>query len=150
MALIANVSFSKKVPVEGQQFSSQGYSLSLQTEITETEPAAIQTKLHQTFELVKSQVEHELANGNGNGKPKQESGHTPTQPPVYHRKADTAKASNRQIKYLTDLWTQGGGQISDLNARIRQDYGVQGMYELDKKQASDLLDQLQKESKKAA
>ena len=31
MALIANVSFSKKIPVEGEQFSSQGYSLTLQT-----------------------------------------------------------------------------------------------------------------------
>jgi hypothetical protein len=148
MALIANVSFSKKIPVAGEQFSSQGYSLSLQTEITETEPAAIQTKLHQTFELVKSQVEHELANGNG--KPKDAIGHTPNQPPAYKRPPNAAKASNPQIKYLTDLWTQGGGQVSDLNVRIRRDYGVQGLYELDKKQASDLLDQLQKECKKAA
>jgi len=147
MALIANVSFSKKIPVEGEQFSSQGYSLTLQTEIAESDPAAIQARLHETFDLVKTQVETELANGNG--RPKQEpqdrrrgpGGTSPNSPP---------KASNRQIKFATDLWTAGGGQISDLNARIHQDYGVQGLYELDKKQASDLLDQLQQECKKAA
>jgi len=147
MALIANVSFSKKIPVEGEQLSSQGYSLTLQTEISVTEPAAIQARLHETFELVKHQVETELANGNG--KSPQES---------YERRHDagtarpnsSAKASNRQIKYLTDLWTQAGGAVSDLNARIREDYGIQGVYELDRKQASSLLDQLKNESRKAA
>jgi len=147
MALIANVSFSKKIPVEGEQFSSQGYSLTLQTEIGENEPAAIQTRLHETFELVKSQVEHELANGNG--KPKEVP---------YDRQRDSgvtspnsaAKASNRQIKYIIDLWTQGGGQISELNALIHREYAVEGLYELDKRQASSLLDQLKKETRKAA
>ncbi len=147
MALIANVSFSKKIPVEGEQYSSQGYSLTLQTEIAESDPAAIQARLHDTFELVKHQVETELANGNG--KAKEVS---------YDRRRDAgatspnsaAKASNRQIKYLTDLWTQGGGQISDLNARISDEFGVQGIYELDRKQASALLDQLKQECRKAA
>jgi len=148
MALIANVSFSKKIPVEGEQFSSQGYSLTLQTEIAESDPAAIQERLHKTFELVKHQVESELANGNG--KPKQEKhdrrrdsgGSSPNSP---------AKASNAQIKYLTDLWTQGGGQVSDLNARIRDEFGVDGgLYDISRKQASTLLDQLQHECRKAA
>lgn len=147
MALIANVSFSKKIPVEGQQFSSQGYSLSLQTEIAESDPAAIQARLHNTFELVKSQVELELARGNG--KPAEEP---------YDRRRDAggtspnapAKASNKQIKFLTDLWTQNGGPINELNARIQNQFGVQGLYDLTRKQASSLLDQLQQENRRAA
>jgi len=145
MALIANVMFSKKIPVTGEQYSSQGCSVSLQTEITEAEPVAIQARLHETFELVRDQVEQELANG----KPKQDA---------YDRRRDTGgtspnsagKASNRQIKYLTDLWTQGGSQISDLNARIQHKFGLQGIYDLDRKQASALLDQLKNECRKAA
>lgn len=147
MALIANVSFSKKIPVEGEQFSSQGYSLTLQTEIAETDPAAIQARLHETFELVKNQVEQELANGNG--KPQEEA---------YDRRRDPgattpnspAKASNKQVKYVTDLWTQGGGSVADLNARIREQFGCDGLYDLDRKQASQLLDELKRETRKAA
>ena len=147
MALIANVSFSKKIPVEGEQFSSQGYSLTLQTEIAESDPVAIQARLHETFELVKTQVETELANWNG--KPPAET---------YDRRRDPgatspnspAKASNRQVKYLTDLWTQDGGTVADLNARIREEFGVSGLYDLDRKQASRLLDELKRETRKAA
>jgi hypothetical protein len=65
--LKAIVSFSKKIPVPGSDFSSQGFSLSLEIEVPETEPGAIKGRLHDTFELVKSSVEQELANGNGNG-----------------------------------------------------------------------------------
>jgi hypothetical protein len=145
MAIIANVTFSKKIPVPDSEYSSQGYSLSLQTEIPESDPAAIQARLHQTFELVKSQVEYELANGNNNGLAPQA---TPTVPRQADKR-DTA-ASNAQIRYLTDLWTQGGGQLSALNARVRDEFGIDGLYELTKRQASSLLDKLKQETKKAA
>jgi hypothetical protein len=143
MAIIANVTFSKKIPVPDSEYSSQGYSLSLQTEIPESDPAAIQARLHQTFELVKSQVEYELANGNGAAAQVTQSS------PKQADKRDTA-ASNAQIRYLTDLWTQGGGQLSALNARVRDEFGIDGLYELTKRQASGLLDKLKLESKKAA
>ena len=148
--LKAIVNYSKKIPAE-EQYSSQGYSLSLETEIPETDPAAIQARLSDTFALVRDQVEHELANGNGTGSTKREAdGKTSGQFPTHSRTKGVGKASNAQVKYATDLWTAAGGPISDLNARIRQDYGVQGLYDLDKKQASDLLNQLKKETKKAA
>jgi hypothetical protein len=147
MALIADISFSKKIPVKGEQFSSQGYSLTLRTEIAETAPAAIQARLHETFELVKNQVEHELANGNG--KPKLE---------VHDRQRDAgatspnspAKASNRQIKFITDLANRQGIALSDLNGRIRERFGLDGLYDLDKRQASTVLDLLKGVEKKAA
>lgn len=141
--LKAIVSYSKKVPAE-TQFSSEGYSLSLETEIPETDPSSIQARLRDTFQLVKTSVEQELANGNG--RPQASRPH----PPTSSGPSDRTKASNRQVKYVTDLWTQAGGQVSDLNARIRKDYGVAGLYDLDKKQASDLVDQLKKETRKAA
>ena len=138
--LKAIVSYSKKIPVPDSEYSSQGYSLSLETEIPETEPGAIQARLSQTFQLVKDQVEHELANGNGNVhafKPSE----TGTQP-ARRTNASGEKASNKQIKYLTDLATQRVISISDLNADIRKKYGVAGLYDLNRKQASDLLDEL--------
>jgi len=147
--LKACVSYSKKVPVDGQDYSSQGYSLTLETEIPESDPGAIQARLHSTFDLVKSTVEQELANGNG----RQADAPVPQQPQptVVKGKAPAAdRASNKQIKFLTDLWTQGGGTVADLNARIRSQFQLGGLYELSRKQASSLLDELQGEFRKAA
>ena len=134
--LKAIVSYSKKVPAE-TEYSSQGYSLSLETEIPENEPGKIQDRLHQTFELVKTAVEHELANGNG--RPSKSA--TPGTNTVPAQRAN-GKATNRQIKFVTDLATRQGIALNDLNARIRDQFGVDGLYDLDKKQASQILDDL--------
>jgi hypothetical protein len=140
--LKAIVSYSKKIPVPESQFSSQGYSLSLEAEITENQPGAIQARLHETFELVKSSVELELANGNA--KPDTQGATAAA------AKAPSAdKASNKQIKFITDISGQRGITVSDLNADIRKRYGVPGLYDLSRKQASDLLDALNGKRKAA-
>ena len=144
--LKAIVSYSKKIPVPDSQFSSQNYSLSLEAEIPDADPAAIQARLSQTFQLVKDQVEHELANGNGKGPVKAPvAGTTPARKPG----AANEKASNKQVKFITDLAGQRGIALSDLNADIRKRYGVGGLYDLDRKQASDLLDALNGKKKAA-
>lgn len=144
--LKAIVSYSKKIPVPDSEFSSQGYSLSLETEIPESDTAAIQARLSRTFQLVKDQVEHELANGNSNGAVKPpEAGAQPS------RKASATgeKASNKQIKFLTDLATQRGISLSDLNADVRKRFGVAGLYDLTRRDASALLDELNGKKKAA-
>ena len=145
--LKAIVSYSKKIPVPDSEYSSQGYSLSLESEIPDTDPRAIQTRLHDTFELVKSSVEQELANGNGNAhvvKPP-ETGTQPARRP----NGTGEKASNRQIKFLTDLATQRGMSLSDLNADVRKRFGVAGLYDLSRRDASVLLDELNGKKKAA-
>jgi hypothetical protein len=145
--LKAIVSYSKKIPVPEAEYSSQGYSLSLETEIPETDPVAIQGKLSETFRLVKTQVEHELANGNGSRPGLEDSGSNSVPLPPPH---GAGKATNRQIKFITDLAGRQGISISDLNGRIRERFGLEGLYDLDKKQASTVLDLLNGAEKKAA
>ncbi len=148
--LKANVSYSKKVPVDGLDFSSQGYSLTLETEIPETDGRAIQARLHETFEMVKATVENELANGNGkpNGQAQGDTRPEPESPAQesgngFKRSGQTGgKASNKQLKFITDLATQRGISIADLNANIREQFRVDGLYELSRKDASALLDSL--------
>ena len=135
----AIVSYSKKLPVPEADFSSQGYSLSLETEVPDTEPGAIRAKLHSTFELVKAAVEDELS---GNAQP------APATTVKETVKSD--KASNAQIKFLTDLCGQKGIALSALNQQIRQQYGVGGLYDLTRKQASEILDDLNGKRRKAA
>ena len=144
--LKAIVSYSKKIPVPDAEFSSQGYSLSLETEVPESDPAAIQARLHQTFDMVKTSVEQELANGNG-----QARAPVPPQAAPARTPARTGeKASNKQIKFLTDLATQRGQSLSDLNADVQRRFGVDGIYDLSRRDASLLLDELNGRQRKAA
>ena len=136
--LKAIVSFSKKVPAE-TEFSSKGYSLSLETEIPETDPAGIRARLSETFQLVKSQVEHELANGNG-CEPQPSPAEAPAQAAAQNNQG--AKATNKQIKFILDLAKNQGMGLSDVNGRVRSEFGVETVYDLDRKSASRLVDQL--------
>lgn len=139
--LKAIVSYSKKIPVPDSEYSSQGYSLSLETEVPETDPVAIQGRLHDTFELVKSSVEQELAQGKAVKSPTKAEG-----PSGASREA---KASNKQIKFISDLALSQGLNPGQLNARIRDQFGADSLYDLDRKQASQLLDTLQVRRKAA-
>lgn len=149
--LKAIVSYSKKIPVPDADFSSQGFSLSLETEVSAVDQAGIQAQLHETFELVKASVEQELANGNGNGgnshaavkpAPVRTATPAPATSAAAPHAATGEKASNKQIKFLTDLCTQRGQSLSDLNADVRKRFGVDGLYELTRRDASMLLDEL--------
>ena len=137
-----STSYSKKIPVTGQEFSSQQFHASVELELSDAlEPEAIKERIHDTFAMVKDAVETEL-----NGK-------VPAKQPVIQNTAPPArepvgKASNKQIKYLMDLATQQGYELSALNAHVRKLYNVASLYDLDKKQASALLDSLKQ--KKAA
>ena len=153
--LKAIVSYSKKIPVPDSEYSSQGYSLSLETEVPETEPAAIQRRLSETFQLVKDQVEQELANASGNvravkavepeGRPAE-----PEDKPRGRTGVTGDKASNKQLKFLTDLATQRGMSLSDLNADVQHRFNVGGIYDLSRRDASLLLDELNGKQRKAA
>ena len=144
--LKAIVCYSKKIPVA--EYSSQGYSLSLETEVPESDPAAIQARLHQTFDMVRASVEQELANGNGRQPARDDPGPQALPPPPAH--GGNGKASNKQIKFLTDLATQRGMSLSDLNADVQRRFGVTGLYDLSRRDASALLDALNGRSRKAA
>ena len=139
-------SYSKKIPAE-QEFSSQSYHASVELELSDAlEPEQVQQKIHETFELVRQAVETELA---GN---KTELTVVPrasaSQAAPQNGNGPVGKASNKQIKYLMDLATQQGYELSALNAHVRKLYNVASLYDLDKKQASALLDSLKQ--KKAA
>ena len=138
--LKAIVSYSKKVPVVGQEYSSQGYSLSIETEVAETGPAEINLKLSDTFQLVKSQVEHELANGNAKHTGTVNPGSNAIPLPTATMNNGRGKATNRQIKFITDLANQQGLPLNELNGKIRNRFGLEGLYDLNKQQASSVLD----------
>ena len=58
------------------------------------------------------------------------------------------KIGKHQITHITGLWERGGGQMGQLNARLRVEYGVGVLDELSKEQASGVLDWLRNEIKR--
>ena len=132
-----NASYSKKVPTS-EQFSSQSYHCSVEVELSDAAtPEQLQAKIHDTFALVRDAVESEL-----HGKPaaKPESAVQPAKPEP--AKPDTAKASNKQVKFILDLAKGKGLSLSALNARIQDRFKVETVYELARKDASKLVDEL--------
>jgi hypothetical protein len=143
-----NASYSKKLPVPGQEFSSQNYHASIELELPDAlSPQDLRSRIHETFAMVRDAVETELGGTPRETARPEQAGPVATRPPAPAQPA--GKASNKQIKFITDLAQSQGINLGQLNAQIRKLYGVDNLYDLDRKQASKLLDSLQ-ERRKAA
>ena len=132
-----SASYSKKVPTS-EQFSSQSYHCSVEIELSDAAtPEQLQAKIHDTFALVRDAVESEL-HGNPAAKPEPAAQTVKPEP----AKPDAAKASNKQVKYLLDLAKGKGLTLTALNARGQDRFKVETVYELARKDASKLVDEL--------
>ena len=130
--------FNKKIPVAGEQFSSQSYHCSVEVELSDAAtPEQLQAKIHDTFALVRDAVESEL-HGKPAAKPEPAAQTAKPEP----AKPDTAKASNKQVKYLLDLAKGKGLTLTALNARVQDRFKVETIYDLARKDASKLVDEL--------
>ena len=133
-----NTSFSKKIPVQGQEFSSQSFHASIELELSDSlTPEQIGEKIHRTGEFLRNAVDKELDGGASAEAGKGATAFTGSQPQGGER-----KASNKQIKYLTDLAAERKLTLQDLNADIHRRFGVENVYDLSAKQASALLDEM--------
>ena len=147
--LKAVLTYSKKIPVAGQQYSSQSYHLSLESEISEGLSAGqIQQKIHDTFELVKTSVEQELQSGRGQRE--QSAPAADNRAGNERRDLPQGKASNKQIKYITDLARERNITLNVLTEQVKELYHVDSIYGLSKGDASKLVESLKREQRKAA
>lgn len=132
-----NASYSKKVPT-AEQFSSQSYHCSVEVELSDAAtPEQLQAKIHDTFALVRDAVETEL-HGKPAAKPVPAAQTAQPEP----AKPDATKASNRQVKYLLDLAKGKGLTLTALNARVKDRFKVETVYDLARRDASRFVDEL--------
>ena len=161
--LKAIVNYSKKVPAD-TEYSSHGYSLSLETEIVPGDASSIQAQLHDAFRLVKASVDQELANGSGNtgASGNANASGTATATPTVRkadapaRKADPApqhtqqtqqerrKASNKQLSYINSLASNNGIPLSELTAEIQRRFEAASLWDLSAQEASQIIDEMNK------
>ena len=138
-----NAAFNKKIPVAGEQYSSQSYHCSVEVELSDAAtPEQLQAKIHDTFALVRDAVESEL-HGKPAAKPEpaaQSAKPEPAKPEP--AKPDNAKASNKQVKFILDLAKGKGLTLSALNARVQDRFKVETVYDLARRDASRFVDEL--------
>jgi hypothetical protein len=130
-----NASFQKKVPAD-QEYSSQSYLASVELELpaglTESE---LKEKIAHTFRLVRDSVEAELAKA---------SAPAAMPEPRHLPNPAEGRASNKQIAYLLDLSKARNMTLMQLNADIQARFGVDTVYDLDRKTCSRLIDEHQR------
>ena len=132
-----STSFSKKVPVPGQEFSSQSYHAAVELELSDAlKPEEVLERIRKTFDMVRRAVETEI-----NGKSAPTSGAQPATAAAGAFKP-VEKASNKQVKFILDLAGRQNLPLSALNADVQKQFGVADIYALDRKQASALVDSL--------
>lgn len=132
-----NASFSKKVPIEGQEYSSQSYHASVEIEIPDgLSPEQLRGRIHETFELVRESVENELGQGVA-----ATPAAVPEPAPPPSRGAEP-KASSKQVHFLTQLALERGMDLHALNLICERDFGVASPEALGRQQASRLIDRL--------
>ena len=134
-----NASYSKKVPAEGE-YTSQSYHASVEVELPDgLTQEQLQSRIHETFEMVRNSVEAEL---HGNTVNQQEGNGTANT--INHgqqgygaaaAKSRETPASPKQIRFLLDL-AKGRGVTP---AQIAAQHGVAAVEQLSKHQCSDLI-----------
>ncbi len=131
-----NASYSKKVPAD-QQYSSQSFMACVEVELpTGATARELEQKIHDTFELVRSSVESEIS-GQTTRKPSEQSERS--QRPSG---GSGGKATNKQIQFILKLGQERRKDLQQLNAIADEQFHTPTIYDLTKRDASKMVDQL--------
>ena len=127
-----NASYSKKVPADGE-YTSQSYHASVEVELPDGLSAEqLNSKIHETFEMVRNSVEAEL-----HGKTVNQQGGNVSQNTQNQPAQGSTPASPKQINYLLTLASRRG--ITPQQIAVQNN--VANINQLTKKQCSTLIEQ---------
>ena len=138
-----NASYSKKVPAEGE-YTSQSYHASIEVELPDgLTQDQLQSRIHETFSMVRDSVESELHGGKSavQSQPvsaQQEQSRNPQSYPQTRSQPQVSDvpASPKQISYLLSLASKRG--ITP--AQIAAQQNVAKVDQLSKRQCSALIE----------
>jgi hypothetical protein len=151
-----SASYSKKIPVRGQEFSSQSCHAGVEVEIPDGLPEeALRERIRETFKLVRASVETELAAAGAPAaaEPAQDGEHDDPRPEpadAAPRSGGGTRATDRQLRFLRDLAARGGLDPGDLDDLAAERFGVRDTAGLTRLQASALIDSMNAEAAEAA
>jgi hypothetical protein len=130
-----NASYSKKVPAD-EPYSSRSYLAAIEVELPHgLTGRELQEKIHDTFNLVKASVESEITS--------QTQDNTPEEPKSSQKPQEVpGKATNKQIQFILRLGKERQKGLPELNEMAAALFRAESIYQLTKKDASALVDQL--------
>ena len=127
-----NASYSKKVPADGE-YTSQSYHASIEVELPDgLSSEQLNSKIHETFEMVRNSVEAEL-----HGNPLNQQGGNGAVNTANNGQQGSTPASPKQINYLLTLASRRGITPQQIAAQNN----VANINQLSKKQCSTLIEQ---------
>ena len=127
-----NASYSKKVPADGE-YTSQSYHASIEVELPDgLTQDQLQSRIHETFEMVRNSVEAELHENTVNQRGGNGGVNT-----VNNGQQVSTPASPKQINYLLTLASRRGITPQQNAAQNN----VANINQLSKKQCSALIEQ---------
>lgn len=131
-----NASYSKKVPTN-EKFSSQSFLASIEVELPHgMTTSELKEKIHDTFDLVKASVENEIASRTTKESPVKQQ-RSQSRP-----EASTETATNKQIGFILKLGKERQKGLPELNEMAHSLFKTESIYQLTKRDASTLVDQL--------
>ena len=131
-----NASYSKKVPSDAK-FSSESYLACIEVELpTGMTTSELNSKIHETFDLVKQSVESEIKGRTTSVAPVKQQ-RSPARPET---SAETA--TNKQIGFILKLGKERQKGLPELNAMAATLLKAESIYQLTKRDASAMVDQL--------
>ena len=131
-----NASYSKKVPSDAK-FSSESYLACIEVELpTGMTTSELHGKIHETFELVKQSVESEIKGKTTSAAPAKQ------QRPQARPEASTETATNKQIGFILKLGKEQQKGLPELDEMAHSLFKAESIYQLTKRDASALVDQL--------
>ena len=127
-----------------------GYHASVELELSDgLSPEEIHQRITDTFALVKDSVENQIQGEeppksriNGNGRSGPPRNNNPASRDAGSGANGNSKATNAQIKYMTSLASDQNIPLGELTQFVKDEYGVDSLYDLTKNAASKLVDGL--------
>jgi len=139
-----SASVSKKLPVDGVDFSCRQAGATVETELASGDENSITQRLHELYAVLDKAVEHQLANGS-NGHTAQASHDSQAQAPANGNGNGNGQQPVRRIteaqKKAVYAISMSRGINGDM-ASYLQPFGVDSSDDLTVKQASELIDRL--------
>ncbi|MCJ8332418.1 MAG: hypothetical protein HRT89_21225 [Lentisphaeria bacterium] len=143
-----NANIGLKVPIAGQDYSSQSYGASIEIELpSETSSEAIKQQLKDAYEMLRDTVEDEIEAQNN--QPIQTVQTLPQREPAAKSNSN-GKASPKQIKFILDLAGRVDKDLTILNQEVSTRYRASNIQELTPHDASSYIDELKNLTDKAA
>jgi len=138
MAIRIEAQLSKKIPIPGQEFSSQQASITISAEVTD--PSQIVLESHRLYALAEQSVNQQLKITPAPSPQIQRSQptqHRPAQASAPYRRGP-APITDSQLRFLNKLIQQGNHDVHG----ILSDFAVQDLRDIPCKDAVGLIDRL--------